>query len=1199
MKKYVVVCLAFLHVSVAFTPVWAQQNIYIKKKYFTMPPDAGSDDYYHGMIQVRLKPEFRSLFSGKLRSADKRIKMLDPMQITDVRRAVPKGIPDFSDARLEKPFKFDPGLYQVIYFNDNFPVEEAVNLLYNAGIADIAEPIYTVRNYFVPDDSLLSNQFYLDIVKAFKGWNITTGDSSVVIGIPDTAVDIDHPDLAGNLFINVNDPVDGIDNDQNGYIDDWRGWDFAGASANNPFDEDNDPSIPKGNDFSHGTGVGGVAGAVGNNSRGISGIAQHCKLLFTKHYADNQPDTATTYATPPFTGLLYCAMMGADIINCSWGGPYPSQIYQDYIDMVTEDMGILIVASSGNSYKEEESYPASYRNVLSVGSIDSNFKISDFSTSNTNVDLMAPGRNIFMTQYNNGYASNSGTSFSSPMVAGAAALVKSLYPGFTGLQIGELLRVTSNDTLYEVNNDSKYKYKNGHGVMDIESALTNHPPGIRLKSYSLVNSEGQMPKPGDDATLTGEFINYLWPSSGNLAVTLKSQSSLMTVTGNSSELGIIGTLQATTNTSRPFKVTLQNDIPENTTINLLFEFTDGSYYDYQFVSILLNPTFINITQNNIASSMTENGRIGYQDTNQAQGLGVVLDGNEMLFEMGLMLGTSGTEISNCVRTDNSAYDNDFVPVQPIYEISPGVTSESEIYGSFNDDNAGNSKSDVLVRYRTMVWKGDPDNNYFIVRYSIQNTGSDTLRNFYAGLYADWDVSDMGANDRAAWDSLYRIGYVFSTDTTKQLYGGIQVLSGQPGYRAIENDNSLAGNPWGVYDGFTDQEKFQSLSGGTDLSTAGFELEGGTDVSHTVASGPYIINPGDSVSLAFAIHAAKTLPALLASAAAADTMYNFTLNTPAPVASNDTICWDSNTLLIASNGTSFNWFNSKSGGTPFYTGDSLALEHVKNDTVYFVSNADSAWQSVRTPVYLVVKARPDVIVSGSTVLCPGDTVTLIGGNADRYLWNPGGQMTQNIKVADSGIFQLTVYDDKLNCVSQSPVVAVTRNPAPVASFSSDIDQVIQNKPTLITLTDLSDNAVSWQWKISDGQNSTLEDPQFTLTTASELTITLTIMSAEGCVDSVNQVISITGLENPLTSDNVFVYPNPVNRIINLKYPKPLEVRSPIYLCDPEGRVVKILTVPSGPHGQCLRFYIGDLLPGLYIIKMITNDQGNIISRIIKN
>ena len=141
MKKYLMIFGFVLGLTpVVNNPLFAQQNIFIKKKYFTMPPRVKSTDYYHGMIQVKLKPEFRSALSGSQREISKRLKILETMQISSVQQAVPKGIKDYSNARYDKPFKFDPGLYQLIYFNNTFPVEKAVNILSSTGRASGAAP---------------------------------------------------------------------------------------------------------------------------------------------------------------------------------------------------------------------------------------------------------------------------------------------------------------------------------------------------------------------------------------------------------------------------------------------------------------------------------------------------------------------------------------------------------------------------------------------------------------------------------------------------------------------------------------------------------------------------------------------------------------------------------------------------------------------------------------------------------------------------------------------------------------------------------------------------------------------------------------------------------------------------------------------------------------------------------------------------
>ena len=785
------------------------------------------------------------------------------------------------------------------------------------------------------------------------------------------------------------------------------------------------------------------------------------------------------------------------------------------------------------------------------------------------------------------------------MVAGAAALVKSVYPDLTGYQAGELLRVTANDTIYEVNSSITFKNKLGKGLLDIKKALTDHPPDIRLIQYKLQNAEGKTPKLGEDAFLVATFQNFLWPSSGGLQVKLTSKSALFNVSGSTSDLGIIGTNQVITNASNPFKVKIQDNIPENLSVDLLFEFFDGAYYDYQFTSILLNPTFLNVEENQISSTIAENGRIGYQDTAQAEGLGTVFDGKNLLFEMGLMLGTSNTKISDAVRSIDNTYDHDFVSQERIKETSPGDLSQSEISGTFNDDSAISSKSNVLVRFRTMVWKGDPNNHYFIIQYNIKNNNLSPLNNFYAGLYADWDISNKGQSDRADWDSLYRIGYIYSLDTSRLYYAGIQILSGPPDYYAIDNDSANAGpNSFGVYDGFTDKEKFESLSSGIGRKQAGFALDSGADVSHTVASGPYVINPGDSITVAFAIHATKTLQDLLASVAAADTMYNYTLMATPPVCPNDTLCWNDQSTLIASGASKFNWYTDKSGGNPAYTGDSLSLNQVDHDTLVYVSTADHSWESVRVPVQVTVKANPTISVSGSTTLCNLDTVTLMVQPADSYLWNPGNETTQSIYVTDSGNFSVEVKDNALGCDSHSPVVKVIKNPSPVAGFTSDIQQFMINQPTHVTFSDQSVNPSSWFWLLSDGQTSTLQNPDFTINSASDIGVTLTVTSSNGCQGKDTQVLTVTGLD-PFPSGLAKVYPNPSNGQLNISADNPATSIKKIELMNTSGKIVLERFIPGNSEPGLSMISTDGLQPGIYILRILMNNQRVVTYKIIIN
>ena len=260
-------------------------------------------------------------------------------------------------------------------------------------------------------------------INASEAWNYTTGSKSVVVGVIDTGIRYTHQDLADNMWKNPNEIAgDGIDNDNNGYVDDVFGLNALEASGD-PFD-----------DNGHGTHCAGTIGAAANNGFDHVGVAWNTHLMALK-FLDADGFGSLSGA---MECIEYAIANGADIINASYGGGGFSQAMADLISSAGE-AGILFVAAAGNESNNNDSnpsYPASYSaaNVISVAAINRSDMIAEFTNFGViSVDLAAPGVDIFSTtaDSDSSYEFYSGTSMAAPHVSGVAALIESYHPGIS------------------------------------------------------------------------------------------------------------------------------------------------------------------------------------------------------------------------------------------------------------------------------------------------------------------------------------------------------------------------------------------------------------------------------------------------------------------------------------------------------------------------------------------------------------------------------------------------------------------------------------------------------------------------------------------------------------------------------------------------------------------------------------------------
>lgn len=281
-------------------------------------------------------------------------------------------------------------------------------------------------------------------VNAEAAWDVTTGRADVVIAVVDSGIDLDHPDLAANVWTNAGEiPGNGQDDDGNGFVDDVNGWDFW-SNDNDPNPDlgdglDNDNYGGADSNTFHGTFSASCAGAVGDNGTGLAGAAWNCRLMSAKIFTDD----GGAYSSDIADAISYAAANGADVINMSFGGGFSATV-QSACNYAW-GQGAVQVASAGNGNSSSAQYPASYAHVIAVGAgdsgsvygggsgdIDGRASFSQYGTAA--VDVVAPGALVVGAGVNSvadgspgtpHYRLSSGTSFSGPIVAGLAALVVS------------------------------------------------------------------------------------------------------------------------------------------------------------------------------------------------------------------------------------------------------------------------------------------------------------------------------------------------------------------------------------------------------------------------------------------------------------------------------------------------------------------------------------------------------------------------------------------------------------------------------------------------------------------------------------------------------------------------------------------------------------------------------------------------------
>lgn len=1091
-----------------------------------------------------------------------------------------------SSSARQLPSKHLSGLYFVRL--DSGDVLETIGKLSKYSSVLYAEPVFREQLFLVPNDpdaaTANGKQSYLSSINAYDAWGITTGDSTVVIGVIDTGAQYDHEDLGANVLLNTADPIDGVDNDGNGYVDDYRGWDFA--------NNDNDPMADSN---PHGTHVSGIAAARTSNAKGIAGVGYRSKFIPLKAFKSEDNTSLGTYEA-----IIYAANRGVDVLNLSWGstGSY-NQAAQDIINYAVLEKDVVIVAAAGNTNEELTFYPASYDNVLSVAASTNDGTKAGFATYGYYVDLVAPGNDVYSTRNGNTYGTSAGSSFSAPQVAGAAALLRSYFPKKNAIEIMEMLRTTAN-SVDDLAGNSAFKGLLGRGKLNMFKALTDTlSPAVRIVKDSLFTQTGQTVYHGDTAHFELEAVNWLKPANA-LSITFESLSQHASVVNGSWTAPVLAKFDTT---SHSLHLLLNENTPPSSRVIVKAKMAATNYSDFQYFEFTTQPDSISTFSSHLSLTINSRGDLGFTKDSLKAGKGFRFQNTPLLSHAGFLVGNGAASLADNAANNlvNGTKNKDFTVAKHLKKYA-GTIADNYYENSFQAPI--NAQQTVLVEQKTLGWLAPADSNLLITEYRLTNTSADTIANLHAGLFTNWDIVQKGAN-RTVWVDSLKLGLSYIDQNG--YYAGIALLTAQqPTFYAADIDN-LNGNTADITSLLTDSVKFAWLSSHLIKTSAG---QAGAGNNTAQMNG---VNLGKlpgyrSSKVAFVWVASETTQGVVSAVQRARNRYAAFQKKPRNIAT-VFACNNQPATLSLTGGQKFKFYGDPAGaGTPLFTGNAYVTDTITSNTTLYARNADHLYDGEVFGIEIKMDGiHAQFEASQDTVLLEGGLQPLITlqGTSDRavaWAWDFGNGFQSTLEKPQARFFAAGNYTVTLTttspggCKATSAKTILVANRAPVplldtlricrnapaviqapnasnirvyadstataalfegsvftsAAISKDTlfyvtnaDSIFeskrvpvvvkQNQPVAafgymadtttfsrsIQLLNQSEGAVSYRW-YADGILVSQEAAPKLPATGSQLTIKLEAVNAQGCMQSVTTLFSFEKSATPVAED-VFVCP----------------------------------------------------------------------------
>ncbi len=707
-------------------------------------------------------------------------------------------------------------------------------------------------------------------------WDAGFEGQNVIVAILDTGVRYTHQDLAGNMWHNPGEiPDNGIDDDGNGYTDDYYGYD---TYYGDPYPMDDNAGTY------HGTHCAGTVAGDGTGGT-QTGVAPGAKIMAVKVLSSSGSGTGSALTE----GIQYAVDNGAQVLSLSLGWPNPDDATKNYMRPVMEDVlaaGVVAAVAAGNERDDgiaapqcidcPGDCPAPYPQpgegsartaVIAVGATDYSDNIASFSSFGptqwntgtyndypyppglTKPDVSAPGVSIYSTYGGNddGYVTMSGTSMATPHTAGAIAVLLSKNPSLTPRQIDSLLEFTALD-LGDSGKDNDY----GSGRIQLYQALQATPspnyPVVGYRDHTVkdtVAGDGNgIIDPGESFVLIVSLQNTGRATTG-VSATISTDNPLVSIEDDYGFFGDIGTGATASDSADPYVLTVAEEFTPGTNFRIFIHITDdsaNSWTDTFEIAVSNYPHQVaDFGNGTILTSVTNFGSFGFFDPRATtpEGNGFTYNSYNYLFGGGFFLGFAYTDVATYEGGNNS----EFIPITPIESFSPGSAGDHEAYASFVDPGHR-----IRVDQKTLAWDADGVNKFVILRFVLHNISGAEISGIYPGFYLDYDIHKDGTTwyDHALWDSAGVWGYMWdaASPPAYPAYVGLANLT-------VEGRGSVVQNRTYRYAsgmGWADTVKYNFLSG----VFSAYSGDSGDDWSLIASFGPLTIAPGEADTVGFVV-----------------------------------------------------------------------------------------------------------------------------------------------------------------------------------------------------------------------------------------------------------------------------------------------------------------------------------------------------------